>query len=108
MGDHAIPHALLNHQHRRHPHRMLTAATTLFRTVLKKVLEPTLIRLTAENIGTVTEQATDITFSVPMECCSPRNTEVLAIGRCQLIAGIARFVTIVTMIVNPIMGENKS
>ena len=71
---------------------VLIAETTQCRTVLKKVQEPTLILLTAgwsinpvaqkhnmkshitnmitvsaENIGTVTEQATDITISVSRE-----------------------------------------
>ena len=40
--------------------------------------------------------------------CSPRDTEVLAIGRCQLIAEIGPFVTIVIIIVNPIMEVNKT
>ena len=71
---------------------LLTVGITLCHTVLKKVQEPTLILLTAgwsinpvaqkhnmkshitnmitvsaENIGTVTEQATDITISVSRE-----------------------------------------
>jgi len=51
---------------------------TKSRNVIYLGKEPILTRIIAGNIGTVIVQAMGTTSSVPMECCSQRDTEVPA------------------------------
>merc|ERR1712004_25771 len=80
-------------------------AVTKSLNVIYLAQEPTLILLTAGNIGTVTEQAMGTTSSVQMASCSQRDTEVPATMITTYIVGIGLFVMIVTKIVNIILKE---
>merc|ERR1712107_547797 len=73
--------------------------------VIYLVKEPTLIPLTAGNIGTVTEQAMDTMSSAQMANCSQRDTEVPATMITTYIVGTGLSVMIATKIVNIILKE---
>merc|ERR1712012_368792 len=80
-------------------------AVTKSRNVIYLGKEPILTRIIAGNIGTVIVQAMGTTSSVPMECCSQRDTEVPATMITTYIVGTGLSVMIATKIVNIILKE---
>merc|ERR1712180_510418 len=80
-------------------------AVTKSRNVIYLGKEPILTRIIAGKIGTVIVQAMGTTSSVPMECCSQRDTEVPATMITTFIVGTGLSVMIATKIVNIILKE---